>query len=184
MALAADFRVMGPTALVGLPETRLGIIPGAGGTYRLPKVIGEHKALEMVLTGRRVGPLEALDMGLATRIARAPESTPASTPAIIADSATTKAGDGAGWVPELEQALIELDAHTAYDPALATAIALAWEICSGGPIAIRAAKGAVRGWRHGEDVENAAYCKVIGTKDRDEALRAFREKRAPRFTGE
>lgn len=170
MALAADFRVMGPTALVGLPETRLAIIPGAGGTYRLPRVIGEHKALDMVLTGRRVGPQDALDMGLATRVALAP--TPAST------------ARAAGWQPELEQALRELDPHTAYDPALEAAVALAWEICSGGPIAIRAAKEAVRGWRHGEAVENAAYHKVIGTKDRDEALRAFREKRLPRFTGE
>lgn len=67
LALATDFRVLGEKAAVGLTETRLAIIPGAGGTYRLPRLIGQAKALDMVLTGRRVGAEEALAIGVASR---------------------------------------------------------------------------------------------------------------------
>jgi len=64
------------------------------------------------------------------------------------------------------------------------AIRLAREICEGGPIAIKAALAAVEGCALGEKAENAAYEIVVKTKDRDEALRAFREKRKPVFRGE
>jgi len=64
------------------------------------------------------------------------------------------------------------------------AIRLAREICEGGPIAIKAALAAVEGCALGEQAENAAYEIVVKTKDRDEALRAFREKRKPAFRGE
>ena len=54
LALSTHFRVLASTATVGLPETRLGIIPGAGGTYRLPALIGLPRTRDLVLTGRRV----------------------------------------------------------------------------------------------------------------------------------
>jgi methylglutaconyl-CoA hydratase len=66
---------------------------------------------------------------------------------------------------------------------LAEAIQLARDICEGGPIAIKAALAAVEGCALGEKAENAAYELVVKTKDRDEALLAFREKRKPVFKG-
>jgi methylglutaconyl-CoA hydratase len=67
LALACDFRVCGSGAVLALPETGLAIIPGAGGTQRLPRLIGMSKAKEMCFTGRRVGHDEALAIGLADR---------------------------------------------------------------------------------------------------------------------
>ena len=64
IALACDVRVIGPRAVVGLTETRLAIIPGAGGTQRLPRLIGVGRAKELIFTGRRVGAEEALRIGL------------------------------------------------------------------------------------------------------------------------
>ena len=61
-------RVLSSTAVVGLPETRLGIIPGAGGTYRLPALIGLGRARDMILTGRRVTAAEAYFLGIADRL--------------------------------------------------------------------------------------------------------------------
>lgn len=67
---------------------------------------------------------------------------------------------------------------------LGEAVRLAREICEGGPIAIKAALAAVEGCALGEKAENAAYEIVVKTKDRDEALAAFREKRKPVFKGQ
>lgn len=69
LALACDLRVVGPQAQVGLTETRLAIIPGAGGTQRLPRLVGLGRAKELILTGRRVGAEEALRIGLAEVLA-------------------------------------------------------------------------------------------------------------------
>lgn len=71
LALACDFRIAAHTAVMGLTETGLGIIPGAGGTQRLPRLIGEAKALELILTARRLTADEALAYGLVTRVAEA-----------------------------------------------------------------------------------------------------------------
>lgn len=67
---------------------------------------------------------------------------------------------------------------------LEASIKLARDICEGGPIAIKAALAAVEGCALGEKAENAAYDIVVKTKDRDEALVAFREKRKPVFKGQ
>ena len=69
IALACDIRVVGPKAKVGLTETRLAIIPGAGGTQRLPRLVGPGKAKELILTGRRVDAQEAFRIGLAEVLA-------------------------------------------------------------------------------------------------------------------
>ncbi len=71
VALAADIRIASETASMGLTETKLAIIPGGGGTQRLPRIIGVAKAKELIFTGRRVDAKEALDIGLVNRIAPA-----------------------------------------------------------------------------------------------------------------
>jgi len=67
-ALCCDFRLAGQGAYtIGLPETNIGIFPGAGGTQRLPRVIGEAQALDIILRGRVTGPEEAAEIGLVHR---------------------------------------------------------------------------------------------------------------------
>jgi len=68
LALCADFRVMGGSARVGQPEIQLGVIPGAGGTQRLARLVGPAKAKDLIFTGRHVGAEEALEMGLADAV--------------------------------------------------------------------------------------------------------------------
>ena len=72
LALAADFRIVADDARLGLPEITLGVIPGAGGTQRLPRLVGVAKAKELIFTGRPVKGEEAVAIGLAT------ESVPAA----------------------------------------------------------------------------------------------------------
>ena len=144
LALACDFRVGGEDATFGLPETGLAIIPGAGGTQRLPRLIGASRAKELI-TGRKLSAADAQDYGLLT--ARVPSGT-----------------------------------------ALRSALALAREILPRGPLAVRLAKEAVdRGCEvdmaTGLAIEAACYAQVIPSADRLEGLAAFREKRAPVFTG-
>ncbi|KAI0862150.1 ClpP/crotonase [Xylaria cubensis] len=164
LALCTHFRVLASTAVVGLPETRLGIIPGAGGTYRLPALIGLPRARDLILTGRRVSAPEAYFLGIADRLVEV--------------------------LPEEEQGADGQNSESKVDPglptrarqaALAESVRLATEICEGGPIAVRAGLQAVS-WAQ-EKVENAMYQRVVKSEDRDEALEAFREKRKPVFKG-
>jgi enoyl-CoA hydratase/carnithine racemase len=68
LALCADFRVLGASAKIGQPEIQLGVIPGAGGTQRLARLVGPAKAKDLVFTGRHVGAEEALELGLADAV--------------------------------------------------------------------------------------------------------------------
>lgn len=68
LALACTFRVAQPKARMGLPEIKLGLIPGYGGTQRLPRHVGEARAMELILTGRFADAEEALRIGLISRI--------------------------------------------------------------------------------------------------------------------
>jgi len=68
LALACDIRMASETASMGLTETRLAIIPGAGGTQRLPRLIGRGKAKELIYTGKRVSAAEALALGLVNQV--------------------------------------------------------------------------------------------------------------------
>ena len=68
LALASDIRIASMNASMGLTETRLAIIPGAGGTQRLPRLVGKGKGKELIFTGRRVGAQEALEIGLVNKI--------------------------------------------------------------------------------------------------------------------
>ncbi|HEY2640631.1 MAG TPA: enoyl-CoA hydratase-related protein [Streptosporangiaceae bacterium] len=68
LALCADFRVLGQSAKVGQPEILLGLIPGAGGTQRLPRLVGPAMAKDLIFTGRFVDAAEALTIGLADKV--------------------------------------------------------------------------------------------------------------------
>ncbi len=68
LAMACTFRIATPAANMGLPEIKLGLIPGYGGTQRLPRLVGEARALEMIMTGRTVKADEALRIGLVNSV--------------------------------------------------------------------------------------------------------------------
>ncbi|KAF7637921.1 hypothetical protein Mgra_00002624 [Meloidogyne graminicola] len=122
LAMACDIRIASPQSKLGLVETKLAIIPGAGGTQRLPRIVGLAKAKELIFTGKILTGSEALDIGL-------------------------------------------------------------------GPIASKMAKIALdRGSElelaSGMVVEQQCYAQIMPTKDRLEALKAFAEKREPKYKGE
>jgi len=78
LALCADYRIAASTAKLGQPEIKLGIIPGAGGTQRLPRLIGPSRAKELVFTGRFVDASEAERIGLVDRVVPAEEVYPSA----------------------------------------------------------------------------------------------------------
>lgn len=146
LALACDIRVAAQGTQFALPETGLGLIPGGGGTQRLPRVIGMGRAMDLILTGERVSADEALRIGLVTRTAP----------------------DAAG--------------------ALAEALRIAALIAARPPAASTYAKEAVRksvdtDLESGLRFEKALFSILMKTDDRTEAALAFKEKRAPKFTG-
>jgi methylglutaconyl-CoA hydratase len=145
LALACDFRIAVSTAEVGLTEVKLGIMPGAGGTQRLPRLIGAAAAKEMILLGRRIGAERALAIGLVS--------------AVVAPGALRSAVDAM---------LGELDACAPRSVAMAKA-------------AID--RGIDVGIDEGLRIERQCYDVTLFSEDRDEGLRAFAEKRPPRFTG-
>jgi methylglutaconyl-CoA hydratase len=69
LALCTDLRVANENVILGLPEVRLGILPGAGGTQRLPRLIGVARAKQLILTGTRIGADEALRLGVVNAVA-------------------------------------------------------------------------------------------------------------------
>jgi enoyl-CoA hydratase len=120
LALLCDLRVAAAHAELGLPETTLAIIPGAGGTQRLPRLIGEGRAKELILLGRRVDAAEALRIGLVNRVT-APEKDvltdtlewirPITSGAPIAQRAALKAVDAAARYPLERGLLLEREAY-------------------------------------------------------------------------
>jgi enoyl-CoA hydratase len=89
LALGGDIIIASENAQFGQPEVNLGIIPGFGGTQRLPRLVGRTRALELILTGRRIAAEEALAMGLVNRVVPQDElmSTAHDIAAIIAQKA-------------------------------------------------------------------------------------------------
>jgi enoyl-CoA hydratase/carnithine racemase len=78
LALCCDLRVLDPGAQIGLTETRVGIIPGGGGTVRLARIVGVGRAKDLILTARRVDAAEALQIGLANRLSGKGEAVSAA----------------------------------------------------------------------------------------------------------
>lgn len=116
--------------------------------------------MDMILTARRVGGIEAVEIGLANWV-------------VEVDEDEDEAGEGEAGEKKKDEGR---------EKVIDAAVEIAQEMCLGGPIALRAALRAVDA--QCEAAENAAYETVVGTKDRDEALAAFREKRRPVFKGE
>lgn len=78
ITLACDFRLAADHAEIALPEVGLGIIPGSGGTQRLPRLIGPTRAKELIFTGRRIAAAQALEWGLLSQVTPADELLPAA----------------------------------------------------------------------------------------------------------
>lgn len=146
LALACDIRLAADNAELGLPEVGLGLIPGFGGTQRLARLIGKGRALEMMVTARRVKAEEALSIGLVNQV-----------------------------VPRGEL--------------MAKAHELATKISSNAPIAVQMAKqsmhdGLDTDLKRGLDIEASLFGLIFSTKDYQEGVKAFIEKRKPTFSGE
>ena len=84
LALACDLRVLAADAIVGMPETRIGLIPDVGGSSRLPQVVGLGRAKELIMTGKLIGAEEAERIGLANRVAP-PEELDAAVEQLVAE---------------------------------------------------------------------------------------------------
>lgn len=93
LAMGADFRYLADDARVGQPEILLGIIPGAGGTQRLQRLVGYQRALKMCLTGRQIDAARAAEIGLADRVVPADGLLAAA----MEDAASFAAGPTAGY---------------------------------------------------------------------------------------
>jgi methylglutaconyl-CoA hydratase len=155
LALACDFRIVQEGAILALPETGLGILPGAGGTQRLPRLIGVSRAKEVILLGRRLDARQAHHYGLVN--------------VVVPDAdAGTAATDNT-----LEEALQLAASLRERSP---MALQLAKRAIDEGIDASSLARGLA--------IEDSCYAETFGTKDRAEGLQAFVEKRSPRFTGE
>ena len=148
LSMACHFRIMINTerAVIGQTEIDLGIIPGWGGTQRLPRLVGKTKALEMLLFGTRISALEALEIGLITKV---------SQPGELMKDAKEFAKTLARKAPIAVRAILDVVTR-GLDTTLDEGIKI--------------------------ELENAP--RVEKTKDAEEGMRAFVEKREPVFTGE
>jgi len=143
LAMSTDLIVASEDARFGQPEIKIGVMPGAGGTQLLTRLVGAQKAMEMVLTGRLVEAKEAEDMGLVARLV---------PPGCAVEAATS----------------------------------LAEEISAMPAVAVRLAKESVRRVAtEGLDFafERKNFFLLFATEDQREGMRAFLEKRPPRFRG-
>ncbi|WP_040795744.1 enoyl-CoA hydratase/isomerase family protein [Nocardia higoensis] len=116
LAMAATLRVAGAGARFGLPEVKLGLIPGAGGTQRLPRLVGRGRALDIMLTARQVGAEEAYRIGLADRLtdgdvldAALELAVELLGPSLPAQLAVIRTVDAAGDLPLAEGARYEVE---------------------------------------------------------------------------
>ena len=114
LALACDFRVASDDAELGLPEVKLGMIPGSGGTQRLARLIGLGRAKDMVMRGRRIGAAEALAAGLVTEV----------VPAAELDAAVARLVDELRALSPLALAMAKRVLNLAYEAPLATGLEL------------------------------------------------------------
>ena len=116
LALACDIRIASESAFLGLPEVRLAVTPGAGGTQRLPRVVGVARAKELTLTGRLVNAVEAHQIGLVSRVVSAGQAL-----ATADDVAAEIAQRGPLAVREVKR-LIDLSTQVDLDDGIAAEI--------------------------------------------------------------
>ena len=145
VALCCDFRIAADNAVLGSPEINLGVIPGGGGTQRLPRLVGLSVATKMLMLGETMTAAEAERVGLVDKVA------------------------------PLDSLAAEVDA-------------VARELARRPPLALRAAKTAIRSGMdvsltEGLKLEQAMFCALFGTEDQGEGMSAFLEKRKPSFKG-
>ena len=145
LMMLCDIALAASSARIGLPEVKVGVIPGDGGTQRLPRLMSRSNAMKLILTGDMVDAAEALRLGWVSAVA-APEALAAE------------------------------------------ALALAETIAARPPLAVAAAKAAVKRdaelpLTEGLRLEQQASAALFPTHDRLEGMRAFTEKRPPVFTG-
>jgi enoyl-CoA hydratase len=143
LVLACDLALLSPTAVLGQPEVKLGVIPGFGGTQRLVRRVGTQRARELCYTGRLVKADEAVAIGLGLRIE---------------------------------------------DPVLDAAIAVAEQIATMGPVAVRLCKQAILDTDglpldRGLQLERQCFALCFTTADQKEGMDAFIQKRAAAFSG-
>lgn len=146
IALACDLRIASADAVFALPETGLGLIPGGGGTQRLPRLVGLARAFDLLTTGDHIDAAEAWRIGLITRLSSGIEA-------------------------------LGIDVAQ-----------LARRIAERPPTAIRYAKEAAKGALElsmdaGFRLEQDLFGRLLGSAEHREATAAFREKRAPVFSG-
>ncbi len=108
IALACDMRVASPNAVFGLPETGLGLIPGGGGTQRLPRIVGLGRALDLLLTGDRIDAAEAFRIGLVSRLSASDESLLDEIQA-LAERIASKPPAASAYAKEAARDGLELD---------------------------------------------------------------------------
>jgi enoyl-CoA hydratase/3-hydroxyacyl-CoA dehydrogenase len=142
VAMGCDVRLAGQSASFGQPEINLGILPGFGGTQRLPRLVGPAKALEMNMTGETISADEAYEFGLANRV-----------------------------VPD----------HELFD----TALQWGRKFAAQAPLALEHIKRVSHGadLDGGIEAEKGAFVGALTSEDGREGVRAFIEKRSPRFKG-
>jgi enoyl-CoA hydratase len=145
IAAACDFLYAADSAKFALPEARLGIMPGAGGTQTVPRAVGERRAKELILTGKAFTALQAQSWGLVNEVLPADELLPAAL-----ETARLIAGNAPLSTRQIKQSVSRGLRMSLGD-------ALAFEI--------------------------EAYNRLVPSQDRLEGVRAFNEKRKPRFTG-
>jgi enoyl-CoA hydratase/carnithine racemase len=108
ISMACDIRVAAPNAVFGLPETGLGLIPGGGGTQRLPRIVGLGRALDLLLTGDRIDAAEALRIGLVSRLAVSNEGLIDEVQA-LAERIAAKPANATAYAKEAARDGLELD---------------------------------------------------------------------------
>jgi enoyl-CoA hydratase len=170
LAMACHFRLCNTTAKFGQPEVNLGLIPGYGGTQRLPQLVGRGKALELMLTGRMVDAAEALQLGMVNYIIE-PDELLTKTREILS-IINQKA-------PIAVRHIIECANLATYDGAAVSGDA-DWEADPfGGDDAGSTAGQLTNGFMR----EREAFGECFATEDMQEGATAFLEKRKPVFKG-
>ncbi len=154
LALACDLRIIVSHATLRIPEVKLGIIPGWGGTQRLPRLIGKAKAKELIYRGRPIGAEEAYQCGLVNYVVESQKNADILDERLLAEVRL--------WANEMANAapLALRQAKLAIDTGFKQELAL------------------------GLSIENSSYLQLLNTKDRLEGLSAFAEKRKPNYIGE